>query len=168
MFQVEDTVLYGANGICKIARIAETSFGGASARYYWLQPVSNQSTTIYVPVDNTALTAKMRRVLSAEEIQQIIETLAQAEPLWYEAETERREKYRQVIADGDCVQLGRMIKALYLHQQKQLASGKKLHQSDERLFKDAERVMYEEFALVLHIKPEEVLHYIAEQIEQTA
>lgn len=36
--------------------------------------------------------------------------------------------------------------------------------SDEHFFKEAERILYEEFALVLKIRPEQVLPFILEQI----
>ena len=60
-----------------------------------------------------------------------------------------------------------MIKALYHHQQVRQAQGKKLHVSDERFLKEAERTLYDEFALVLHISQEQVLPFILDQIEVT-
>ena len=36
--------------------------------------------------------------------------------------------------------------------------------SDERFLKDAERLLYDEFALVLRIKPDQVLPFILKQI----
>ena len=59
----------------------------------------------------------------------------------------------------------RMIKALYLHQREQQAKGRKLHMADDRFFKEAERMLYEEFALVLQMKKEEVLPFILEQLQ---
>jgi CarD family transcriptional regulator len=52
-----------------------------------------------------------------------------------------------------------------LHQQELKEKGKKLRVSDERFLKDAEKVLYDEFAHVLDIKREEVLPFIFEQIE---
>ena len=58
-----------------------------------------------------------------------------------------------------------MIKALYYHQQEQHAKGRRLHTADEHFFREAEKLLYDEFALVLHIKPEQVLPFIMEQVE---
>ena len=168
MFQVGDTILYGANGVCKIKEITDKTFGENKKTYYCLQPLSNENTVIYAPVNCTELTSKMRRVLSAEEVHDIIRIISYEEPIWYEDEAERKEKYHEIISDGDRINLGKMIKALYFHQQKQQANGKKLHQTDERFFKEAERILYEEFAVVLHINPEEVLPYIMTQLERIA
>ena len=59
-----------------------------------------------------------------------------------------------------------MIKALYSRQQKLLQNGKKkLHVSDERFLKEAERMLHEEFAHVLNIQRDQVLPFILEQIQ---
>ena len=58
-----------------------------------------------------------------------------------------------------------MIKALYRHQETRQAQGRKLHVSDERFLKEAERTLYDEFALVLNIEQDQVLPFILEQIE---
>ena len=63
-YHVQDTVLYGQSGVCRIADIAEKDVGGGLRAYYVLQPVFEESATIFVPVGNEALTAKMRRVMS--------------------------------------------------------------------------------------------------------
>ena len=85
--------------------------------------------------------------------------------IWIENENQRKEAYREIIARGDRTELVKMIKTLYLHQQQRQAIGKKLHIADERFFKEAEKMLYDEFALVLNIKQEEVLPFILEQIE---
>lgn len=165
MFEINDSVLYGSHGVCKIAEISEQNFGGATKKYYILKPVHNSGSTVYVPADSEALTSKMRRVLSTEEIYSLIRDMPDEELFWVENESERKEHYREVLTKGDRRELIQMIKALYQHQEEQVAKGKKLHVADERFFKDAEKLLYEEFALVLHIKPSQVLPFILEQIQ---
>ena len=50
-----------------------------------------------------------------------------------------------------------MIKALYFHKNKRESEGKHLYLSDERFFKEAERILYDEFQYVLNIKKDEVM-----------
>jgi len=164
MYQINDLVLYGMDGVCKVEAITEQSFHGTTREYYVLKPLSKNAATIYVPTENEALKQKMRRVLSKEEIYALIRTIPTQESLWIEDETERKERYREILACGDRIQMVRMIKSLYLHQQEQQKKGRKLHLSDERFFKEAERILYDEFALVLNIRPEQVLPFIAEEI----
>ena len=72
MFQVNDMIVYGAHGVCRIAEIEERDFNGSSIEYYILKPVYDEKATIFVPVLNDRLTAKMRRVLSKDEIEALI------------------------------------------------------------------------------------------------
>ena len=75
MFCVNDTILYGAQGVCRIASIVRESFGSGPVDYYVLKPVYNDNSTIYVPVENGDLTGKMRRILSSEEIIALIRSM---------------------------------------------------------------------------------------------
>ena len=59
-----------------------------------------------------------------------------------------------------------MIKAIRLHKTEREESGKRLHQSDEAFLKEAEALIYEEFAVVLGIEPVEVLDYIMDEISK--
>ena len=40
-----------------------------------------------------------------------------------------------------------------------------MHVADERFFKTAEKILYDEFALVLEIEPQQVLPFVLQQIE---
>lgn len=164
MFQKGDLVSYGMDGIYRIEKIARMCFYGASEDYFVLRSNGNPDSTIFVPVNNENLKKKMRRILSPDEIYALIHAMPEQKSIWIEDENERKEKYREILARGDRSELVRVIKTLYLHRQKQNESGKKLHLSDEHFFKEAERILYEEFALVLKIRPEQVLPFILEQI----
>ena len=74
-YSVNDTVLYGAEGVCRVAEIIQRDFGSGTVDYYVLRPVYNENSTIFVPVNNPALTDKIRRVLSADEIREIIRSM---------------------------------------------------------------------------------------------
>ena len=164
MFQVNDMIVYGAHGVCRIAEIEERDFNGSSIEYYILKPVYDEKATIFVPVLNDRLTAKMQRVLSKDEIEALIESMPNEDTLWIENEMQRKERYKEIVSRGDRTELVGMIKALYLHQQKQLAKGRKLHSADERLLREAEKMLYDEIAMVLHIKPDQVVSYISRQL----
>lgn len=165
MYQINDIVIYGTNGTCKIVDITDKDFGGTNKEYYILKPVSNISSTIYVPVNSKTLVEKMRRILSTVEIHQIIQSMPTEDSIWIEDESQRKERYRAIINNGDRTDLVKMIKALYQQQLDLEDQGKKLHVSDERFFKEAEKLLYEEFAIVLNIKESEVLPFILNQIE---
>ncbi len=165
MFQVNDTILYGTDGVCTIAEITQMTLKGKTQEYYVLKQTRSPESTIYVPTQNEKLLAKMRKVLSAEEIYEMIREMPNEEIAWIEDEAERKQTYAQILQSGDRRALIRMIKALYLHQQDLKHAGRKFHVSDERFLKEAERILYNEFAHVLHLEQSEVLPFIREQIE---
>lgn len=165
MYDINDTILYGANGVCRVMEITHRDFGGQMQDYYVLKPVFGDQSTIFVPVKNEALTKKMRRVMTVEEINRIIEAMPFEDTEWVENENERKELFRGALTQGDPMGLVRIIKSLYEHQQEQQQHGRKLRASDERFFHDAEKMLYDEFALVLKIEPEEVLPLIIEKMQ---
>ncbi|WP_368489824.1 CarD family transcriptional regulator [Clostridium sp. BJN0013] len=164
MYRINDIILYGIQGVCKIIDITEKEIEGKRREYYVLKPVYDSNSTIFIPVHSEKLVAKMRRILSTEEIYALIKAIPSESTVWIDNETLRREKYSAILTSGDRTALVRLIKTLYLHQKMQREKGRKLHVSDERFMKDAERMIYDEFAYVLHIKCEQVLPFILEQL----
>lgn len=166
MFDLNDIVLYGAEGIYRIVEITEMDFKGEKAEYYVLKSLYNDTAVIFVPRNNTELLAKMRRILSTDEIHQIIKEMPDNDLLvWTDDQNTRMKEYKEIILKGNHREIVKLIKTLYQHRQEQRKIGKNLHKVDERFLKDAEKLLYDEFAYVLHIKPEQVLPFIRSQIE---
>lgn len=164
MFQINDTVSYGTQGVCTVIGIEKLALYSSPEEYYILQPVYQTGSKIYVPVGNKTLTDKMRRILSKDEIRELIRVMPDGDTIWIENDAERKEKYQQIIASGDRRKIAQLIKTLYLQQSERQKNGKRLRQSDEILFKRAETLLYNEFALVLDIKHDQVVPFLHEQI----
>ena len=165
MFSVNEYVIYGIYGVCKIIDIVEREICGRRGKFYVLKPVFEDKATVYIPVSNPELTAKMRRILSAEEIHKLIRNISSTKIVWIENEQDRKKEYSRILSGGDRSELILMIKSIYTHRQELLERKKKLHICDENFMKDAEKILYEEFAHVLNIKRSQVVPFIAEQIE---
>jgi len=167
MFNVNDMIIYGARGVCEIVEITEKDFNdGKEMTYYVLRPAYDNKATIFVPVGNETLTSKMRSVLSSDEIYDMIKSMPDEDTIWIENDNLRKEKYREILAKGSRTDIIKLIKTLYIHEQDRKENGKKLSMSDERFMKAAEKILYDEFAVVLDIEPEEVLSFIHEQIHK--
>lgn len=160
--------MYGTQGVCKIVEITEKDFMGTKKEYYVLKPMNDTAATLFAPVNSEKAGGKMRRILTEEEIHELIESMPHKEANWIQNENERKESYKRIIASGDRVELIKMIKALYLHKQEREAEGKHLYLSDERFFKEAERILYEEFQYVLNIERHELLPFIFARLESTS
>ena len=57
---------------------------------------------------------------------------------------------------------------LYLHREALNGKGKRLRTNDEQMLRDAEKLLNDEFALVLNIKPREVPEYIRSRLEEAS
>lgn len=159
MFCVGQTVLYGSNGVCMVDDVTEKRIGKTKMQYYVLKPLCNNTSTLFVPTANQQLVSKMRRILTEDEAEAILRDLPPCGD-WNDNKQERSEQFRAIITEGSCVELIRLIRLVRTHGQEQLAGGKRLHISDERFLKEAEKMICEEFSLVLHISRDEVLERI--------
>lgn len=165
MFKANETILYGNEGVCKIVDIMKRNFKGKEVEYYVLKSVYGSGTTIYVPTYNQELVKKMKKILSVDEIYALIHSMPDNQLEWIANDNIRKDKYKAVLKNGDCQQLVQLIRTLYLHQQELKQLGKKFHATDEKILKEAENILYHEFAYVLNIQLEEVVPFICEQIE---
>ena len=73
MFSVGQTVLYGANGVCRIEEITTRRVGSSEMEYYVLKPVRSDCSTVFVPTGNETLVSRMRFVKSADEVRAILD-----------------------------------------------------------------------------------------------
>lgn len=164
MRQIGEIVLYGTDGVCRVTEITEKKFGKETVRYYVLSALYRNSSVIYVPVGNVKLEAKMRDILSKEDIDALITALPDEESIWIENEPMRKIKYKEIITGGDRRDLFRLVKTLQEHRINQESSGKKMHMTDERFMKDAEKILYDEIAHVMGIDHRDVVRYITDKI----
>lgn len=165
MYKIGNTVMYGTTGVCRIEEITECEFGGVKKSYYILKPLFQDGAKMYIPKDNEKLVSKMRKVLSADEVKELIYHQAESDVQWIDKDNERKQLYSQVLDKGDRRQMIALIKTVLKHQSEQVSQGKKLHICDENFLTRAQRILYDEFSMVLHIKREDVLPMIMGETE---
>lgn len=163
--KIGSTIIYGTQ-VCRITDKAPRTFGKVTRDYYVLTPVSDERNAIFVPADNENLIAKMKKILSPEEIKALIATLPREETPWIDEDKERAVAFKEIMDRGDRKEIMLMIKALFTRKQELEAKGRRLHSADEMMLSRAERVIYEEFSLVLDIKKEDVVPFITAEIEE--
>ncbi|MDR1621700.1 MAG: hypothetical protein LBS00_04930 [Synergistaceae bacterium] len=165
-YKANDVVLYATHGVCEISEITEMDIRGTPCIYYVLKPLYyDNECTIFVPVNSETLTAKMRRLLSVNEIHALIGSMPDKNTIWIEDEALRNKSYEEILDGGDRTELIKLVKTLYFRQESKKSKNQSLRVTDKRFMKDAERMLYEEFAHVLRIEPKQVLPFIIEQIE---
>lgn len=168
MYNIGDVVAYGTTGVCRIDSECEQKAKGIKRKYLVLKPLHQLNSTVYVPMDNENLMGKLKKLLTKEDIDGIISAAADEETQWITNESERTSKFREIIKSGDRFQLMQMVRVLYKKQRERFAKGKRLHASDEMLFREAERLLFDEFAVVLGISTDQVFEFISQKLGHTA
>ncbi|MGL4772330.1 MAG: CarD family transcriptional regulator [Clostridium sp.] len=162
MFKVDDYVMYGNTGVCKVTGITQEKFSNQLKEYYVLTPVYNNKVTIKIPVDNPKIS--IREVLTEKEITNLLINARTAEAEWIENDRVRSEHFKSVIKGGKCEDLIQIVRAIYLNNAQTKAEGKKAYKIDAEITKEAERLINEEFSTVLNISQEDVTNYIINRI----
>lgn len=165
-FTVNDLVSYRTSGVCRIAEIKNCDFGGKQREYYILNPIHDEKSVIFVPVDSP-LSDKMKSVLTKDEANEIIASSIPEKPFdWIENDRERTAKIKEIASSGDRERITLMIKTLRLRRKALSACGKKLRVTDEAALVSAEKVLYDEFAYALGIERGDVISYIETKIAE--
>lgn len=159
MYSVGQTVLYGTNGVCSITDITTKRVGKVSMEYYVLKPICSNTSTLFVPTHNEKLVGKIRYVLTADEVNAILQSLPEYGE-WNDNKIQRAELFKSIIAGGDCLELIRLIRLIHNHELVQIAKGKRLHIADERALKEAEKMVCDEVSTALQIDRDSVLELI--------
>ena len=165
MFKIKDVVVYGSQGVCEIVGIDRQKVEGSIKEFFVLKPKNDKAATFYVPTWNEKAWGKMRKVMTAEDVNALIDSMPRNAPLWIENENQRRETYRQILTSGDQAAIIAMVQALFLHKKAREAEGKRLHMSDEHFMKDAEQILYNEWQYVLNVDKAGLMDYILKRIE---
>lgn len=166
MFQKNDYVIYGNNGVCTVKDVGPLDIPGVPKEriYYTLVPYYTKDSQIFTPVDSDKVV--MRTLICEEEIMQLIKDISTIELLWVKDEKQREAQYKEALRTCDCRELVRIIKTIYQRKQHRIAEGKKMTASDEKYFHLAEENLYGEFAIALGIERDQVREFISDKIKQ--
>lgn len=166
MFQINDFVIYGSNGVCMIKDIGPLNIPGIPEDriYYTLVPYYTKDSQIFTPVDSNKVI--MRPLIHKEAIMQLIEEIPDIELLWVKDEKQRETQYKETLRKCDCRELIRIIKTIHQRMQNRIAEGKKVTASDEKYFHLAEESLYGEFAITLGIPRDQVREFISGKVSR--
>ena len=168
MYSVNEKIHYGGSGVCVIQEITSMRVGRTREKYYVLKPVYQNSSLIYVPVENPTLVAKMRPVLSREEVERLIADFNEIPTAWEADPQARKASFDALLRSNQCRNLIVLIKTLNAHKELRQADGKTLHVADETFLREAKRLLYDEFAGALDLQPAQIPDYIQKRLERPA
>ncbi|MCR5520968.1 MAG: CarD family transcriptional regulator [Lachnospiraceae bacterium] len=168
MFDIGDYVVFGTDGVCRVEDVGALDMEGVSKDklYYTLAPHGKSGNNrIFAPVEGKRVV--MRKVITSEEAQKLINDITDIGRLEIRDEKKREETYKHVLQGCDCREIVSLIKEIYFRKQERTAQGKKLPSVDERYFTMAENSLYGELCLPLNIDKEDVRDYICAVVGET-
>ena len=165
-FEKSDYIVYDNAGVCLIEDIAMKKFDyWDNERFcYILRPIGNPASFVYVPVDNEKLTKKMRRIMSEEEIDTILDNVRTQYIIWPDDRRTRMERFKEILAAKNQQDMLMLASCIYSKKKELATRGKKLSSSDEMILKETERFVNEEFSFSLKLSKGQVAEYIQKRL----
>ena len=158
MFNVNDIVVCGNNGICRIETIEKKSIMNQAKQFYVMVPVVTHDATLKTKIMLATDTLKPMRYLKTKE--EVIADLAALSKSEYydEKDYKKREKYyKEVINSIDVFSYPSILKTIY--------SDNVFSSSTDQLYIEViKRICNEEIGYVLSIEDNEVERYISKYI----
>ena len=163
---IGDTVVYGGNGVCKVDAIQDIRMGHERPqKYYVLKTLFvRQTVTVFVPINNEKLTAKIQPVISKEEALDLIDNIDLGRGEWIEDRNERKTRFSEMLGSADRKEIISLIGIISKHKEDLAKDGKSLNMQDEKYLNDACHRMNSEFAVALDMNIDEVPGFIREKI----
>jgi len=165
MYQIGDWVVYGVHGVCHVIGVEKQLVNRKRTQYLVLEPLVQTESRFYLPIENPAAMAKLKNVLSKEELLDLLSSDMVQQDIWIVDENQRKQHYRELISSGDRISLMKMVTSLYRYKELQMAAGRKFHQSDENFLRDAEKLLSSEIALVMALSQEEARNFLRVQLK---
>lgn len=160
VYRKGEYVRYANNGVCLIEDIRSDSPRGKGKEFYVLKPVGAPSSTIFVPLDNETLLARMGRLPTREEVDELILSVGDTGLAWVDNRKDRAALFQNLVKTNDLRELMGLARCIAQKKQELLSRGKKLSASDEGILRRAETLIENELAFVLCLPMDQVRSYI--------
>ncbi len=158
MFKENDYVVYRRN-LCIVKGIKHSKV--TEKDYYVLVPIDDESLTIDVPTENKH--DSIRALISKTQVEQIIKEIPNVDAIEKNDRMIENE-YKQLLNTGEHLALIQIIKTTYLRNKQREEAGKKRAEKDNNYFKLAEKILYNEFSVVLGMSYEDTKKYVVDKV----
>ncbi|MBR2036175.1 MAG: CarD family transcriptional regulator [Lachnospiraceae bacterium] len=165
MFELGTMLVHPTYGVCEVVHIGKIDMKNVKDErlFYTLVPLYDAKSKLFIPTDSESL--GLRPVMTKESALELVASLSEMEPIAVQNEKEREKIFKEMIRGGNCEDISRIIKTLYLRKKARLAAGKKAVSLDEKYLFIAREQLYGELAVSLGIEKNGVEDYITQKIE---
>lgn len=155
MLKIGETVRYGQSGLCIVQEKCEKEMAGIRQEYYVLAPFSKKGSMVFVPCDNKLLVEKATPLLTKEEIAELVKGVRECATEWIRDFRRRSEFSKKALSSADRRDPLLLIKTIYDHRNEE-GTTSRVHTTDDYFLRDAENLIYSEFAYVYGVAYKEV------------
>lgn len=157
MYKIGEYLVY-RKSVCQVKEIKEKN----GTNYYQLVPIDDASLKIEVPVEDKDKV--LRNLITKEEIENLIKNMPNIELIDCNDRMIELE-YRNLLATGNKEDIIKVIKTAYLRNKARLENKKKMNEKDINYLEKAEKLLYNEFSIVLNLSLEDTRQYIINKVE---
>lgn len=155
MYKVNDVVVY-IRDVCKILEVDNKN------KYYTLIPINDKSLTIKIPFNND----KIRGLISKKEVEAIIKKIPQIELIDFNNDKMVEHEYKKLLYSNEHENLIKIIKTTHLRNQDRIDNNKKISEKDSTFFNLAEKLLYNEFSVVLGKTYADTKNYVINEVNK--
>ena len=158
-YNINDKVVHSREGLSYIADV--TKIGDND--YYVVRKLKDGKENFYVLVDRTD--SIIRPIMDFDAAKKVIDYMKTVDANFISNTKQRRDQYKKRLLSGDVLDLAYLTRQLYFfNYYNEHGQVVKLGPTDLQMLKDAESILYDEFALSFNCDREDVGKKVAEFI----
>ncbi len=157
-YKIGDKIIHKSIGVCTVSQILEKDYGFGVQKYYVLVPfyVSGNAANNTETMVNVENTKQIRNYTNKKEIMEILKKIPTLESLWMNDSKKRKELFLKILSDGDLLTLCQLVRTVYLKKIEYVELKKNVPITDTTFCSNAEKLIFEEFAISLDKPIEEI------------
>ena len=158
MYNSGDVVVYGRD-VYRIKDVKDNYLFDKT--YYIMNPIDDDSLVTSVSVDTTSY---LRDVITKEETEDLIAKISFIE-IVQASDRDIEYEYKQLLRENTLEALITIIKTTYMRNMMRQNQNKRISEKDEQYFNQAERQLYNELSISLHLTVDDTKRYVIDSVE---
>ena len=158
MYKSGDVVVYGRD-VYRIKDVKDNYL--FNKNYYIMNPIDDDSLVTSVPVDTTSY---LRDVITKEEAEELIAKIPSIE-IVQASDRDIEYEYKQLLRENTLEALIKIIKTTYMRNMMRQNQNKRISEKGGQYFNRAERQLYNELSISLHLTFDDTKQYVIDSVE---
>ncbi|WP_026651656.1 CarD family transcriptional regulator [Butyrivibrio proteoclasticus] len=164
MLSINECVVYGSHGLCKVQDIMVPSFleRGKEKLYYVMESAVDAGSVLYVPVDGAE--DKVREVISAKDAECLIDEIEDVQELELPEGKKAEPMISGIIKRNVPDEMMSLVKTLHKIKAIREANGKKFAAINEKYLNISEKLLYTEMAFSIKTEKDRIKARVIEEL----